>query len=292
MMSTFEKNKPLVIAVASGKGGTGKTTVAVNLARTIRFAHIFDCDVEEPNVHLFLKPKITARQRVEVKVPKIDMHRCNLCRACADFCTYNALAVMPREVLVFPEICHSCGGCMLVCPQDAIREVGYEIGALEKGSIGTIGFTHGILHTGKPVGIPIIKKVKEQVGTSGIAIIDAPPGTSCAMVESVEGSDFCILVTEPTPFGLNDLKLAVEALCLLKIPFGVVINRSGVGNDDVRTYCAQEEIPVVMELPDDIRIARAYARGETILDALPEYRPLFTGLYDRIKELCRPGGKL
>jgi len=273
----------VVISVASGKGGTGKTTVAVNLALSLGNVQFLDCDVEEPNAYIFLKPKITHTQSVGVLVPRVDEKKCTYCGRCAKFCSYNAIAVVKGKVLFFPELCHNCGGCTLVCPEGAIKEVTRQKGVVKKGIAGSINFIQGELTVGEAVSPPLIREVKKIASNSQTTIIDVPPGTSCPVVESVKGSDFCILVTEPTPFGLNDLTLAVKVVRKLKIPFGVVINRANVGDRKVDEYCEREKIPVLMRIPMDEEIAIAYSKGIPIIEAKPKYKEDFIALYKKLR---------
>jgi MinD superfamily P-loop ATPase len=277
----------MIISVASGKGGTGKTTVAVNLALALQAAEVvqfLDCDVEEPNAHFFLKPEIEKSEEVFMLIPEIDESRCNFCGKCAQVCAYHALAVLKDAVLVFSELCHGCGACSLLCPEKAIREVGKRIGVVESGRAGVIDFLQGRLDIGQAMSPPLIRALKKRLNPGKTVIIDAPPGTSCPVIESVKGSDFCLLVTEPTPFGLHDLELAAAAAKEMQIPRGVVINRASLGNGDgkIRDFCAAEEIPVLMTVPFDRKIAEAYSRGQTILEAFPAYRERFLGLFERI----------
>lgn len=276
----------MIISVASGKGGTGKTTVATNLAASIgRGVQLLDCDVEEPNAHLFLKPAIEKTETVFTGVPTIDEDKCTYCRKCADICRFRAIAVAGRTVLTFPELCHSCGGCWQVCPEDAITESGRELGVVEEGFFNTAAFVHGRLRVGEAMSPPLIKKVREYVKPDMVNIIDAPPGTSCPVIAAMKGTDVVLMVTEPTPFGLHDLRLAVGAVKLLGIPHGLVINRADMGNDDVRTYARTENIPVLLEIPFDRGIAEAYSRGELMVEAMPERRKQFQDLFERIKSL-------
>jgi len=276
------------IAVASGKGGTGKTTLATNLAvvasrQGCSTAYI-DCDVEEPNGHLFLKPAITRRTVVTTPVPRIVEEACQHCGQCGEICRYSAIVCLGQKVLVYPELCHGCGGCALVCPNQAIIEVPREIGVVERGQAGPVEFVHGLLNVGEAQSPPVIKAVKAAAPDVDWLILDAPPGTSCPVITAMRDCDFVVLVTEPTPFGLNDLALAVDTVRQLGLPFAVVINRADVGDGRVRDYCAAEQIPVLLEIPDDRRIAEAYSRGELVIEAVPETATAFEHLYGRIEE--------
>lgn len=280
----------MIISVASGKGGTGKTTVAVNLALSINNVQFLDCDVEEPNAHIFLKPQIKEQKKAYIPVPEIDESKCNYCGKCATVCVYNAIAVLPSQngekgtTLVFAHLCHGCGACSALCPEKAIKEANREIGVVESGNCEKIEFVHGKLNIGEAMSPPLIRQVKEHINLKKTVIIDVPPGTSCPVVTSVRGSDFCVLVTEPTPFGLNDLILAVEVLRKLKIPFGVVINRADLGNNKTEEYCQQEKIPVLMRIPFKKEIAMAYSKGEPMIKAFPEYKKDFQSLFNIIKD--------
>ena len=272
------------IAVASGKGGTGKTTVATNLALSLGEAQFFDCDVEEPNANIFIKAKIKESKKVTVTIPEIDKTKCNYCGKCSEFCAYNALAVVKSNVLVFPELCHSCGGCELICPKDAINWRECVIGKVEHGHVNGIDFYHGLLNVGEMQAIPVIKALKKKVDKKRTVFIDVPPGTSCPVIESISGSDYCILVTEPTPFGLLDLKLAVEVVKHLYIPFGVIINRDGIGDKKVETYCQDENIPVLLKIPERKKIAHLYSKGIAIVSESHEWHEMFGLVLNRIHE--------
>jgi MinD superfamily P-loop ATPase len=270
------------IAIASGKGGTGKTTVSVNLARTMSVqVQLLDCDVEEPNAHLFLCGNRVKEEIVHIPIPQVDEALCDGCCECGKFCAYNAIVTFGTAPLIFPEMCHGCGGCTLVCPTKAITEVGRRIGVIETMESENITLIGGRLDVGVAMAPPLIREVKKRLQDNLPAILDAPPGTSCPVIAAIRDTDMVLLVTEPTPFGLNDLTLAVDMVRALQIPFGVIVNRMGSGDDRVHHYCEKEDIPILLEIPDDRRIAESYSRGILMVDALPQYRELFQRLIQK-----------
>ena len=261
----IERRFGMIISIASGKGGTGKTTVATNLARSMGCnVQLLDCDVEEPNAHLFIHPSFEETEPFFMPVPEVNETWCTFCGKCADICQFKAIAVVNEHVLVFEELCHGCGGCWEVCPEGAITQGGRNLGVIQKGHSNGIEFIHGRLRVGEAMSPPLIKKVRSFENPDKLTIIDAPPGTSCPVIASMKDTDFVLLVTEPTPFGLHDLKLAVGATQILDIPLGLVINRSDLGDDRVRKYALQRRLPILMEIPFDRQIAEAYSRGENL----------------------------
>jgi len=278
----------MIISVASGKGGTGKTLVATSIAISLRDRErmqLLDCDVEEPNDHIFLRPVITGSEAVCIPIPEVDEKKCTYRGKCAEACAYHAIAVFPKNVLVFPQLCHGCGACSYLCPEKAINEVRREIGVVEWGQADGVEFAHGRLNVGEAMPTPVIRKVKAKANRDGIVIVDVSPGTSCPVVESIKDSDFCLLVTEPTPFGLHDLILAVETVKELGVPCGVVINRAGVGDKKVERYCLKEGIPILLTIPLDTEIARLNSRGIALVEGMPQWKGSFIDLFDWIREI-------
>ena len=276
------------IAICSGKGGTGKTTVATNLAVTAaragRSVAYLDCDVEEPNGALFLKPQFNETQPVNVSIPEVDLNKCNGCGQCGKICQYSAIVPMDGQVLLFPELCHGCAGCWLVCPTGAITESHRQTGQLQRGVAGDVYCVQGLLNIGEAMSPPVIAAVKNAAPEVDILVVDSPPGTSCPVIESIRDSDLVVLVTEPTPFGLNDLKLAVDMVRVLQLSFAVVINRADAGDDQTQRYCEQHGIDVLGEIPDDREVAEAYSRGQMACDVIARYRDVYSDLLSRIEK--------
>ncbi|MDI6916514.1 MAG: ATP-binding protein [Thermoplasmatales archaeon] len=273
----------MIISVASGKGGTGKTTVAVNLALSLNNVQFLDCDVEEPNAHIFLKPEINIEKSASIPIPEINPNKCNFCGRCSEACEFNAVAVLKNKVLVFPELCHGCGACKLVCRANAVEEKNKNIGVIRIGKTGNVDYVDGVLNVGEPIATPLIRKVKKEINKNKTVIIDASPGVACPVIETVYNSDYCILVTEPTPFGLYDLKLAVDVLKKMNIPFGVIINRDGIGDDKVEKYCEKEKIKIILKIPMSKDIARLYSKGISFVNEMPEWKEKFIDLIEGIK---------
>ncbi len=279
------------IAIASGKGGTGKTTVAVNLALALENVQLFDCDVEEPNCHLFLDIDLEKVEDVNIPTPVIDKSKCDLCGKCSEFCRFNAIAVLPKDVMVFPALCHGCGGCTIVCPNGAISEEDRSIGVIDRNksdddenrSGSGFEFYRGLLDIGEPMASPVIGALKKHIDAEKTAIIDSPPGTACPVIASVGNVDYCVLVTESTPFGFHDLLLAIDVVRTLDIPFGIIINRYDVGDNRVEEYCMSHNIPILMKIPHDMMIARLYSEGIPFVIRMPEWKDRFVQLFDTIR---------
>jgi MinD superfamily P-loop ATPase len=272
------------IAIASGKGGTGKTTVSLNLALSLSDVQLFDCDVEEPNCNLFLGFDLEKVEDVVCSVPVINQEKCNICRQCSDFCRYNALAALPDRVLFFPSLCHGCGGCAVLCPEKAIQESQRSLGVIEKAKgRSSPEFYRGLLDVGETMTSAVIKTLKNHIDTRKTAILDAPPGTACPVIACIGNVDYCVLVTESTPFGFHDLRLAIDVVKSIKVPFGVIINRWGLGDSRVEEYCKAEGIPVLLKIPNDLKIAELYSRGIPFVREMPEWNEKFLGMFEAIK---------
>lgn len=277
------------IAVASGKGGTGKTMVATSLAVSLasEYAiHFLDCDVEAPNAHLFLNPELTNSFPATIPIPEIDPDLCIACGECVSVCQYHALAIIQRKILVFSQLCHGCGSCTLNCPVAAISETEKTIGMLQQGqTLHGISHYFGMLTVSEPMPSPIIHQLKKfPQDTADIIIVDSPPGASCAVVASIHDADYVLLVTEPTSFGLHDLKQMLGIISQTGAPAGVIINRDGIGDQGVETFLAQTSIPVVMKIPYQREIAIGLASGKVLTDFMPSYRRKFRDLFTKIKE--------
>jgi MinD superfamily P-loop ATPase len=275
----------IAIAVASGKGGTGKTTFAVSLALAAeRSVSLLDCDVEEPNCDIFLNPKYTKTEDVTVLIPEADNRKCSACGNCSKICRFNAIVSLPSGPMIFPKLCHSCGGCVRVCPTRALTEKKVSIGTINSALCGSMHFFQGKMNVGHAMSPPLIRAVKRHTTPSGITIIDCPPGTSCPMIAAIKGADFVLLITEPTPFGLNDLKLAVETVRQLNIPFAVILNRSDSGDNNVDVYCQNESIPILLRVTESRDIAKAYSQGKTLVSTVPTIQGMLIKMFDYIKE--------
>jgi len=287
----------MVIAVASGKGGTGKTTIATSLARALaevgKPVSFLDCDVEAPNAHFFLNPVFIQQRNVERLIPRIDEAACTGCGRCAEVCEFHAIVVLGGKPLVFPELCHGCGSCTLECPEKAISETPKTLGILESGSAAEqISFARGLLQIGEPMAVPVISRLKKWLPhrPGDTVIRDSSPGTSCPVVESIRGADFVLLVTEPTPFGQHDLWLAIQLTEELGIPAGVIINRDGVGDSRVDHLCRKVGFPILMRIPLERRIGEGIAAGRSLIEIYPEYKNRFLRLFNRIERILAAKG--
>jgi MinD superfamily P-loop ATPase len=278
----------MIISVASGKGGTGKTTVSTNLALSLdRDLAFLDCDVEAPNAHLFLQAEMGQPRQVYTYIPAVDTSRCSGCGECARLCQFNALTVVADKVLLFPELCHGCKGCQEICPEQAISPAQRELGTIATTTVGTVSFGHGRLRVGEAMSPPLIHEVRSLSKGVGLTIIDAPPGTSCPAIAAMKSSDFVLLVTEPTPFGLHDLVLAHGAVKELDIPCGLVVNRSDLGDKNVHDYAEQEGVPILLEIPFDRKIAETYSHGRLLIEDQPLWKHTFQQLFSDIEALTR-----
>lgn len=271
------------IAVASGKGGTGKTTVSVSLALSLGNVQLVDCDVEEPDCNVYLHANLENLEDVYLPVPEIDKEKCTFCGKCSEFCNYNALAVFPTNALVFTDLCHGCGGCFILCPEDALIEKKKVIGVIEHGKKSDIEFMRGVLNIGEAMATPVIRALKKKINNENPVILDSPPGTACPVIETVSDCDFCLLVTEPTPFGLHDLTLAVQLTRVLNVPCGVIINKAGIGDDTVERYCQKEGIPVLMEIPHSREIAELSSQGIPFVEKMLSWKQRFHKLFTDIE---------
>lgn len=274
------------IAVVSGKGGTGKTLVAVNLAAAARRAVYIDCDVEEPNGHLFFKPGDAKSRGVTVPIPSVDASRCTGCRICTEFCKFNALAYVDNSVQVFAEICHSCGGCALLCPEQAITEQAYSIGRVQRGTSDGVDVWSGFLNPGEPSGVPIIRELLQEE-TKGPCFIDCPPGSACAVMETIQEADYCILVAEPTIFGVHNLRIVHELVQLFAKPHGAVLNKCLAGDNPAEAYCREQGIEILAKIPLAQDLGQITANAGIAAREDGKYRELFCRLLDRVMEEVR-----
>ena len=278
----------MIIAVASGKGGTGKTTVATGLALALRNScsvAYLDCDVEEPNGHIYLGPRYMVEEDIHIEVPRVNVEKCSLCGQCAEMCAFNALLVAVENVITFAELCHGCGGCRYFCPAGAITPERKKIGTVERGTFGRALFARGKLEVGTALSPPLVEAVKKNRLSQGVTVVDSPPGTSCPAVAAIRGADFCLMVTEPTPFGLHDLDLAVQMADSIGVPCGVLVNRARGEQGLIDRYCRQSGLPVLMKIPLSKEIAEAGSRGLPLNRMEAGWDDAFSRLYRDIREL-------
>ncbi|MFA5258040.1 MAG: ATP-binding protein [Opitutales bacterium] len=284
----------MIIAIASGKGGTGKTTVATSLVACLagcdQSVAYVDCDVEAPNGHLFLHPSITSETETTRLVPQVDQNMCMHCEACVDSCHFNAIACLPKGTFVYEELCHSCGACALACPAGVITELPRPMGVIRVGNAGKASFVSGTLNVGVSVSTSVVHAAKSAVPKADWTLLDAPPGTSCPMIETVKGCDYVLLVAEPTPFGLHDLRLAIDVAKSMNLKCGVVVNRAQTEMAETRELCLCANVPILAEIPDDIAVAQAYSQGRLVIDAVPGLRQIFEGLALRLSDEIHPAG--
>lgn len=274
----------MTIAVLSGKGGTGKTLVSVNLAAVAKKSTYIDCDVEEPNGHLFFKPKQIQEEQILVKIPKVNNELCNGCRKCVDFCKFNALAYIKNKLIVFEDLCHSCGGCILVCPVRALKEKKKSIGKIQKGTKGEVMILTGILNTGEISGVPIIENllVENNLHANKFTFIDCPPGSACVVMESIKDADYCILVAEPTLFGVHNLNMVYELVNLFNKPFGVVINKCLKKDNLVGKFCFKKNIKILAQIPFDTNLGILNSNGEIVVNKDKKYHDMFSSLLQTV----------
>ena len=275
----------MIITVTSGKGGTGKTLIAIALAQSIKNVQFLDCDVEEPNAAIFLKPDISENVSIDTFIPEIDSDKCNFCGQCQQICKYNALAVLKSKVLVFPQLCHHCGACTWKCSQKAITEKTVQLGIIQKGAAGQIEFLSGVLDVGQPTAPPLILALKKLINKNKNVILDSSPGVACPVIATLYQSDFVLLVTEPTPFGLYDLKLAVEVCEIFGLKNGLIINRSDGTDDATQQYCEEKSIPILLRIPFERKIAENYSRGISLIETFPEYKKQFRTVFEQISNI-------
>lgn len=274
------------IAVLSGKGGTGKTLVSVNLAATAETAAYYDCDVEEPNGHLFFKPELTQEEQIFVKTPEVDAQRCNGCRKCMDFCKFNAIACIQDKAVVFPDVCHPCGGCILVCPEKAIQESKRPIGKIVQGHSENVQVISGMLNMGEESGVPIIRTMLRHMTEHPhpFTLIDCPPGSACVVMESILDADYCILVAEPTVFGVHNLNMVYELVQIFNKPYGVVLNKCLDGENPAEQFCLEHQIPILGRIPFDSELGRLNSDSHIVSRIHPAYKELFTEILQKVKE--------